>query len=130
MMNLDLVVVVVLLIKGYVKMSDWLSGVIGQGIASNLGGTMHNRQQYAAQASQYGLSQGCQNVQQAYAQNQAMAAQQQAAYGAMNMSAGTQAYKPLKWMFNGEYLDFEKFVEKIFPEDTAEKTAFVLKYSE
>ena len=61
-------------------MSTWLSGIIGQGIAANLGGTGHTAQQHYAQATQYSLS-GSQSA----AQAQAMAAQQQAAYGAMNM---------------------------------------------
>lgn len=98
----------------------WLNGIIGQGIAGSLG---NMAQQNAAQASQYG---GLAQNQQAYAQQQAMAAQQ--AYGA-NMSAGTMNHQPPQWMFKGEFMSFMDFVEKIFPEDTAEKTAFVLKWS-
>ena len=107
---------------------SWLTGVIGQGIAGSLG---NMAQQNAAQASQYG---GLAQNQQAYAQQQAMAAQQ--AYGA-NMSAGTMNHQPHhqphhqppQWMFNGTFMSFMDFVNTVFPEDTAEKTAFVLKWS-
>jgi hypothetical protein len=103
----------------------WLTGIIGQGIASNLGGAAHNRQQHAAQATQYGLT-GCQSS----AQAQAMAAQQAYAYGAQQMAAGhTQQWRPPQWMFNGKTMEFKEFVDTMFPEDTAEKTAFVLKWS-
>ena len=100
---------------------SWLNGVIGQGIAGSLG---NMAQQNAAQASQYGLAQNSQ----AYAQQQAMAAQQ--AYGAQNMSAGTMNHQSPRWMFNGTFMSFMDFVNTVFPEDTAEKTAFILKHSE
>jgi hypothetical protein len=93
----------------------WLNGIIGQGIAANIsacGQMASNHQQ---------------------AQQQAMAAQQAYNVGAQGMSQGTypgQNWQPPKWMFAGEIMSFEKFVEKIFPEDCADKTAFVLKYSE
>lgn len=106
-------------------MSTWLNGIIGQGIASGLGGCGHTAQQNAAQATQYGLSQN-----QAQAQQAAMAAQQ--AYG-VGMSQGTYNGQPFtapKWMFNGKMMNFQEFVNTVFPDDCAEKTAFVLKYSE
>lgn len=102
-------------------MTNWLSGVIGQGIASSIGATGHMAQQNAAQATQYGLAQNS-------AQAQAMAAQQ--AYGA-NMAAGhSQQWRPPpKWMFDGKFMEFDEFVEKMFPEDTPAKTMFVLQYT-
>ena len=98
----------------------WLNGIIGQGIAANLG---NYQMQNAAQATQYGLTQN-----HAYAQQQAMAAQQ--AYGA-GMSAGAMQgiNQQMRWMFDGVLVEFKDFVDLVFPEDTAEKTAFVLKYS-
>ena len=109
--------------------------LFGQGIASNLGGTMHNRQQNAAQARQYGLlghQQQAQNAfpSQHYAQQAAMA-QQQAQIGQQQMSAGAGQgiSQPMRWMFDGVLVEFKDFVDLVFPEDTAEKTAFVLKYS-
>jgi hypothetical protein len=56
-----------------------------------------------------------------------MAAQQ--AYGA-TMSAGTMNHQPPQWMFKGTFMSFMDFVNNVFPEDTAEKTAFILKHSE
>ena len=53
--------------------------------------------------------------------------------GTQGMAQGTlngNPFTPPKWMFNGKYMQFNEFVETLFPEDTAEKTAFVLKYSE
>ena len=94
---------------------SWLNSIIGQGIAANIGA-----------CGQFN------SAQQAYSptQQQAMAAQQQQAY---NMSQGQMngtGWQPPQWMFKGQILNFQEFVEKIFPEDCAEKTAFVLKYSE
>ena len=95
-------------------MSTWLSGIIGQGIAANLGAT------------------GCYSASQQQAQQQAMAAQQAYGVGQQGMS---QAYtgsnwQPPKWMFNGVMLGVLDFANEIWPEDCADKTAFVLKYSE
>lgn len=93
-------------------MSTWLSGVIGQGIASQIGAI-------GATGPQQGYYASGQQAQQQWAQHQ--------------MSQGTLNGKPFetpKWMFNGKWMDFKEFVNMVFPEDTAEKTAFVLKYSE
>lgn len=99
-------------------MTSWLSGIIGQGIAANLGNAGGHQAQNI-----YGVS-GCQSS----AQAQAIAQQQ--AYGA-NMAAGhSQQWRPPKWMFNGKTMEFTEFVNTMFPEDTPEKTAFILKYSE
>lgn len=39
------------------------------------------------------------------------------------------AYQQPKWMIDGCAVEFKDFVDIIFPEDTPEKTAFLLKYS-
>jgi len=111
---------------------SWLNGVIGQGIAANLGGTGHMAQQNAAQASQYG---GLANVgnfcHHQPAQQQAMAAQQAYNVGMTGMSQGSYQgiSQPMRWMIDGVMLEFKDFVDIVFPDDTAEKTMFVLKYS-
>ena len=97
-------------------MLNTLFGALGQGF--NQG---HMAQQNAAQASQYGLAQN----QQAYAQQQAMGAQQamssgQANYGNANLP---------KWMIDGKIMNFKEFMDTIFPDDTPEKTMFLLKYT-
>ena len=101
-------------------MFNTLFGNLGQGY--NQG---HMAQQNAAQASQYG---GLAQNQQAYAQQQAMAAQQARGAG---MSAGSMqgTSQTMRWMFDGVLVEFKDFVDLVFPEDTAEKTIFVLKYS-
>jgi hypothetical protein len=111
---------------------SWLNGVIGQGIATNLGGTGHMAQQNAAQATQYGLLQNA-------AQQNAMAQQaaQNVQQGLGIMSAGSyqgisqpMRWNPtLRWMVDGVMLEFKDFVDIVFPEDTPDKTMFVLKYS-
>lgn len=96
-------------------MNTWLSGIIGQGIAANIGAA--GCYSSAQQASQYG----------------AMAAQQAYNVGMTGMSQGqlnAQSWTPPRWMFNGKMMTFQEFVDAVFPEDTPEKTAFVLKYSE
>ena len=105
---------------------SWLNGVIGQGIAANLGGTGHMAQQNAAQASQYGGL-----AHQHLAQQQAMAAQQAYNVGMTGMSQGSYQgiSQPMRWMIDGVMLEFKDFVDIVFPDDTAEKTMFVLKYS-
>ena len=92
---------------------SWITGIIGQGIAANIGasGLLGSAQQ----AQPYSL------------------AQQQANQQAMNMSQGSYNGSPFptpKWMFNGKLMTFQEFVDLVFPNDTAEKTAFVLKWSE
>ena len=65
------------------------------------------------------------------AQQQAMAAQQ--AYGiGQSMSQGYSGnnWQPPKWMFNGVMLGIIDFANEIWPEDCADKTHFILKWSE
>jgi len=40
------------------------------------------------------------------------------------------AHQPPQWMLRGQAMTFEEFVTAVFPEDSPEKTAFVLRYSE
>ena len=96
----------------------WLNGVIGQGIASNIGACGHTALHQSAQQ-----------------QMANRAAQQQQAYQAGllgQMSQGAMNYggfSPPKWMINGIYMTIEEFANTIWPEDVAEKTFFLLKYS-
>lgn len=65
-----------------------------------------------------------------YAQQAAMA-QQQAQLGQQQMSAGAMQgiSQPMRWMFDGVLVEFKDFVDLVFPEDTPEKTVFILRYS-
>jgi hypothetical protein len=36
---------------------------------------------------------------------------------------------PPKWMVDGKQMEFDEFVQTVFPEDTPERTFFLLKYS-
>ena len=102
-------------------MSNWLNGVIGQGIASQIGAcgnlgnqaTNHYTAQQAAMAQQ--MAQRGYNVPGATGFGQAPFGQQ---------------YHPTRYMIDGVAMTFEEFIDTIYPEDCAEKTAFVLKYSE
>jgi len=40
-----------------------------------------------------------------------------------------QAEPPPRWMIDGNSMTFQQFVETVFPEDTPERTFFLLKYS-
>jgi hypothetical protein len=86
------------------------SSVFGQGIGQAIGGVGNSLGQANAYNSQLG---------QASAYNQAIMAQQ----GSWSAEIVT------PWRFNGRYMTFEEFVAAIFPEDSAEKTAFLLKWS-
>lgn len=81
-----------------------------------------------------GLSsgQGQTNVFNPYAQQSTSGtlAQHAAAYNQQLMSIHARQAEPLKhWMVDGKAMDFDEFVQTVFPEDTAEKTFFLLKYS-
>jgi hypothetical protein len=65
---------------------------------------------------------GAMNQWQAQAQTQAYSQMQQQAY------AHVQSKSP-RWMFNGKFMNFNEFVDVVFPEDTPEKTMFILKHS-
>ena len=60
-----------------------------------------------------------------YQQQNSIIAQQQAA---AQLQQWIQQQRPKRWMFNGVAMTFEEFVSTMFPEDTPEKTMFILKY--
>lgn len=92
-----------------------LTGLFGQGIGQALGSYNHlGGLGASAQQAQSACQQGY--------QQQAMAQQ-------MAHAHGSHIYQPIEWMFNGKTMSFTEFVEAVFPNDTAEKTAFVLKWS-
>jgi hypothetical protein len=94
---------------------SWLNQVIGQGIAANISACGH-------MASQQSTTQAIQQYQ----------AQQAYNVGAQGMSQGYSGtnWQPPKWMFNGTMMSVIDMANSIWPEDCADKTAFVLKYSE
>lgn len=55
--------------------------------------------------------------------------QQQAQQQQMAHAHAQQQYQPLTWMIDGKSMAFKEFVDTIFPEDTPEKTHFILKYT-
>ena len=93
-------------------MFNTLFGQMGHGIATG-------QQLSAQQAQQYPAHY--------YAQQSAMAQQQAQHMGGL---ANQNAYQSPKWMFDGVLVEFRDFVDLVFPEDTPEKTLFVLKYSQ
>ena len=96
-------------------------GNLGHGVMSNLGGTGHMAQQNASQAGQYGGSQ-LQNAYPGYAHSLQQASQ------LANLGAGQQSWSPAKpYMLNGKAMDFEEFINTLYPEDCAEKTMMILK---
>ncbi len=62
------------------------------------------------------------------AQMQAAQAQAIAAQHAAQISQLGRPRPPYQWMVDGDPLTFEQFVERVFPEDTPERTFFLLKY--
>lgn len=66
--------------------------------------------------------------QQAYTPAQAAAAQQQAAVNQFNQYM-QQRQEQRRWMIDGEPMTFKEFADRLFPEDTPERTMFFLKYS-
>lgn len=56
------------------------------------------------------------------------AAQAIAAQHAAQISQLGRPRPPYQWMVDGDPLTFEQFVERVFPEDTPERTFFLLKY--
>jgi len=86
---------------------------LGQAIAGNSLGQANAYNSYASQAASSALSSP------GLAQAQSIMAQQ----GSWSAEIIT------PWRFNGRYMTFEEFVAAVFPEDSAEKTAFLLKWS-
>jgi len=97
-------------------MFNTLFGNIGQGIAVN-----HN---LSGQQAQNAYPGHYYSQQAAMAQQQAMIGQRQMAQGSLQGMA-----QPMRWMFDGVLVEFKDFVDLVFPEDSPEKTFFVLKYS-
>ena len=60
---------------------------------------------------------------------QGAAAHQQALYNQQLQSIHARQYVPKLWMVDGKSMDFDEFVQTVFPEDTPERTFFLLKYS-
>lgn len=44
------------------------------------------------------------------------------------MSIHARQHAPAKWRVDGQDMTFEEFVQAVFPEDTPERTFFLLKY--
>jgi hypothetical protein len=86
---------------------------LGQAIAGNSLGQANAYNSYASQAASSAYSSA------GLAQAQSIMAQQ----GSWSAEIVT------PWRFNGRYMTFEEFVAAIFPEDSAEKTAFILRHS-
>jgi len=67
-----------------------------------------------------------------YQQQQAMSgllSQHAAAYTQQLMSIhARQAEPPPKWMVDGKTMTFQEFVDAVFPDDSPERTFFLLKY--
>ena len=93
-------------------MFNTLFGNIGHAVAMGCQAQQASAQQYPAHY---------------YAQQSAMAQQQAQHMGGL---ANQNAYQSPKWMFDGVLVEFKDFVDLVFPEDTPEKTLFVLKYSQ
>ena len=51
------------------------------------------------------------------------------AYNQQLMSIHARQHAPAKWRVDGKDVSFEEFVQLVFPEDTPERTFFLLKYS-
>ena len=56
-------------------------------------------------------------------------AQQAALYNQQLTSIHARQAAPAKWRVDGRDMTFQEFVETVFPEDTPERTLFLLKYS-
>lgn len=87
---------------------------------------------YAAGQSANGGQGGLANAFNLYAQQSGLnqltqsAAAQQHAWNSIHARNIPEAPK---WMVDGKSMTFQEFVETVFPEDTPEKTFFLLKYS-
>jgi hypothetical protein len=95
----------------------WLNSIIGQGISANIGQGLGQAQA----SSQQSLAQQAFNNNQQYYQNQAMAAQQ-----AFSYAQNTYRLKPYR--INGQDMDFEEFIDAIYPDECAERTMLILKF--
>lgn len=103
-------------------MFDTLFGNIGMGVSNG-----HQAQQNAAQAGQYGCNQ-LQNSYPGYAYSiqQAQAQQASLAQGA-GLGQWHQAPRK-KYRIDGQDMDFEEFINTLYPDECAEKTHLILKF--
>ena len=72
--------------------------------------------------------QGLANAYNPYAQQAGLMQNQAAQQHAWN-SIHARQHVPPKWMVDGKQMEFDEFVRTVFPEDTPERTFFLLKYS-
>ena len=106
--------------------------------AFNAGQTLTSAQQAylsPAQQTQYTAQQQQAALQAQYgtlAQQAQQAAMAQQAYGGLMSQGGYQGtqWQAPKWMFNGTMCSIIDFANQIWPEDCADKTHFILKWSE
>jgi hypothetical protein len=84
----------------------------GQGLGQAMGGTGNALGQLSStNANQLGMANAA------------------SSYSAQQQYGQWQARPVHHWMIDGVGYDFNDFVDEIFPEDSAEKTAFLLKWS-
>lgn len=76
----------------------------------------------------YSSGQGLANGYNPY-QQQSMLGAQGAAANQHLMSIHARQHAPARWMVDGRSMSFEEFVQTVFPEDTPERTFFLLKYT-
>lgn len=67
-------------------------------------------------------------LQNAYPSSQSSALSQAQAMAQLNQYA-QQARERGRWMIDGQAMTFKEFADTLFPENTAERTMFYLKYS-
>lgn len=104
-------------------MFNTIFGQLGQGF--NQG---HMAQQNAAQATQYGCNQ-LQNSYPGYVYSMQQAQAQQALLSqqaSMAQQSANQVPKK-KYRIDGQDMDFEEFINTLYPDDCAEKTHLILK---
>lgn len=96
------------------------------GFFSNLFGTAPQSAANQAPHVYQGQLSQLQNSGMSAAQSQAAI---QAHYQNMSMQAqmAAQQYKPIKYMIDGKPMDFDEFINELYPEDCAEKTMLILK---
>jgi hypothetical protein len=73
--------------------------------------------------------QGLANAYNPYAQQAGLMQNQAAQQHAWNSIHARNIPETAKWMIDGKSMTFQEFVAAVFPEDTPERTFFLLKYS-
>lgn len=59
----------------------------------------------------------------------ALSQQQQAMLHQQYQQAQMQAFQKPQWVIDGQVVSFQEFTDRLFPEDTPEKTVFLLRYA-